>query len=78
MQLLTEHRQQQRKARLAAASWDDLDLAFAYRVGTPLNSDNVRCIWSDMLADADVEPVSRTFTTRLRDAGRMPIRRQRP
>lgn len=80
VQLLTDHRHDQRKARLAARRWDDPDLVFATSVGTPLNAPNVRRDWEGILTVAGVrthhdgrlrgpQELRRTFATRLRAAG---------
>lgn len=52
---LTEHRAAQRKARMAAADWESPSLVFTTRVGTLLDTANVRRAFADVCRAAELD-----------------------
>lgn len=79
--VLRRQRKAQAAERLAAPTWSDTGRVFTTPIGTPLDADNVRKQWQQLLADVKVVVTSRqgrgrglhelrrTFATRLRDQG---------
>jgi integrase len=57
VEVLTAHRAQQRRDRMAARVWVDPDLVFATRVGTAYEPRNVNRMWEKVCTNAGVRPL---------------------
>lgn len=75
---LRDHRIRQNERRLAlGADWNDMDLVFAGKTGTPLHPDNVDRDFNRLIAKAGVKPIRihdqrHTFATLAIAAGKSP------